>query len=189
MSLEIDTIIAPAAPLARAHNALVDLIRSVAGENGIQVVFSESKIVIKLDDSVRSNLAEANVAQVLTPAGLISNVPRHSTYGTPNVYTNSFQVQATLNATSVWTTIDANGVAVNYTASNHCQVTTNKIEFVGGGGSNTAKFDPNGLRIGNGSNTVAIDFGDITKNMTIREVDVCDANVAKKMLVLASAPY
>jgi hypothetical protein len=28
-----------------------------------------------------------------------------------------------------------------------------------------------------------------TKKLTVREIDVCDAGVAKKMLVLASAPY
>jgi len=34
-----------------------------------------------------------------------------------------------------------------------------------------------------------INVADITKNMTIKEVDVCDSGTPKKMLIIASAPY
>jgi hypothetical protein len=40
-----------------------------------------------------------------------------------------------------------------------------------------------------GAHTLSIVESDLTQDMSIREIDVCDAGVTKKMLVIASAPY
>ncbi len=37
--------------------------------------------------------------------------------------------------------------------------------------------------------TLQIAPGDLSKNMSIKEIDVCSGGVAKKMLVIASDPY
>jgi hypothetical protein len=51
-------------------------------------------------------------------------------------------------------------------------------------------LDSNGLELDNGAGqTARLFFSAFTKNMTIREVDVCVAGVSKKMLILASDPY
>jgi hypothetical protein len=49
-----------------------------------------------------------------------------------------------------------------------------------------------GLTVSDGTYSAVIDVATLTskaKNMTLREIDVCDGGAAKKMLVLASAPY
>lgn len=50
-------------------------------------------------------------------------------------------------------------------------------------------LDSNGLELDNGSQTARIFFTAFTKDLTIREISICDAGVTKKMLVLGSAPY
>lgn len=42
---------------------------------------------------------------------------------------------------------------------------------------------------GAANKTLTLKASDVTHDMGIKEIDVCDAGVAKKMLVLASAPY
>lgn len=41
----------------------------------------------------------------------------------------------------------------------------------------------------NNSMMVTINASDLTKNMTIREIDVCDSGTPKKMKIIASVPY
>jgi hypothetical protein len=51
-------------------------------------------------------------------------------------------------------------------------------------------LDSNGLELDNGAGqTVRLFFTAFTRNMTIREVDVCVGGVSKKMLILASDAY
>jgi hypothetical protein len=45
------------------------------------------------------------------------------------------------------------------------------------------------LMTNSSSKTCSISFASITANMAVREIDVCDGTTAKKMLILASAPY
>jgi hypothetical protein len=40
-----------------------------------------------------------------------------------------------------------------------------------------------------GAKTLQILESDLVQNVSLREIDVCDSGVARKMLVLASAPY
>lgn len=40
-----------------------------------------------------------------------------------------------------------------------------------------------------GTYSISLPATSITRNMTIKEVDVCDGGVAKKMLIVASDPY
>jgi hypothetical protein len=57
-------------------------------------------------------------------------------------------------------------------------------------GSVTWTMDAGGFLMTNASSkTCSISFASITANMCVREIDVCDGTTAKKMLILASAPY
>jgi hypothetical protein len=40
-----------------------------------------------------------------------------------------------------------------------------------------------------GTHSLELLESNLTQSMSIREIDVCDAGVTKKMLVLGSAPY
>jgi len=53
----------------------------------------------------------------------------------------------------------------------------------------TVILDSNGLEVDGGTYKARIFFSDLTKDLTLRELTVCDAGVSKKILVLCSAPY
>lgn len=53
----------------------------------------------------------------------------------------------------------------------------------------TVILDSNGFEVSNGTQNVRIFFSDFSKNMSIKEIDVCVSGVDKKMLILASDPY
>lgn len=46
-----------------------------------------------------------------------------------------------------------------------------------------------GFSVNTGTKSLVIAYADLTRDMSVREIDVCDGGAAKKMLVLASAPY
>ena len=57
-------------------------------------------------------------------------------------------------------------------------------------GTSTIHVQADGkIVIDNGANTLTVDPSDITADMTIREIDVCDGGTAKQMLIIGSAPY
>lgn len=53
----------------------------------------------------------------------------------------------------------------------------------------TVILDSNGLEVDQGTYKARIFFSDLTKDLTLRELTICDAGVVKKILVLSSAPY
>jgi hypothetical protein len=50
-------------------------------------------------------------------------------------------------------------------------------------------LDSAGLEVNDGTYTVKILFADFDRNVSMREIDVCDSGTPKKMLILGSAPY
>jgi hypothetical protein len=59
-------------------------------------------------------------------------------------------------------------------------------------GTSEVTMNATGVTVSDGTYSAVIDVATLTskaKNMTLREIDVCDGGAAKKMLVLASAPY
>lgn len=53
----------------------------------------------------------------------------------------------------------------------------------------TVTLDSNGLEVDGGTYKARIFFTDLTKDLSLRELTVCDAGVSKKILVLCSLPY
>lgn len=54
---------------------------------------------------------------------------------------------------------------------------------------NKITLDSNGFEVDQGTYKARIFFSDLTKDLTLRELTICDAGVSKKILILASAPY
>lgn len=57
---------------------------------------------------------------------------------------------------------------------------------------NSVTIDNYGLEVSNGTYTAKILFTELAsfaKNLSLRELTICDAGVSKKILILASAPY
>ena len=74
--------------------------------------------------------------------------------------------------------------------STYTTPTTYPTELRAVNGSTSVKLDSTGLIItASTGNTCTVNFAGITRSLSIREIDVCDAGTAKKMLILGSAPY
>ncbi len=96
-----------------------------------------------------------------------------------------------LNNGTISIDIDANGVVVTNLFSGYVTKLDNAgaIKFVVGGGTNTITVGPTGFTLYNGVSTVSILFADLTHNMGIKTIDVCDSGTPKQMIVLGSDPF
>lgn len=83
--------------------------------------------------------------------------------------------------------IGSNGVTVD-DATTNTNVDEDGVTYTGTS-SAAASLGVNGLTMTDGTYTLSIPFTDIDRDISIREIDVCDSGTPKKMLILASAPY
>jgi len=170
-SLKIDDSPLAFASFAAKHNALVDLLAGMVGQSGIEIVMAEKNAIIRANIAAgpagpAGNVA-GNTANVVGFNGLLQNV--YVGNAIPNAYPERLEVRGVSNAR---VTINFDEVAALNAAS------TQYVAF----GSNYFYFDA-------GTYSMTLDAADITRNMSVREIDVCSGNVAMKMLVIASAPY
>lgn len=166
---KLDSLRIADAPLAFAsfaakHNALVDLLAGMVGQNGISVVMAEKNAII------RANIAAGNVAA--NTANLVGSTGYLANAYVANANIGTYPTISRVVNTGRTMRMDATGLTVEGSA----------LDF---------KHDPvtglGGWYVG--AYRVEIDSSLITANVTLREIDVCDAGVTKKMLVLGSAPY
>lgn len=166
-SLRIDESPLAFASFAAKHNALVDLLAGMVGQNGISVVMAEKNAIIRANIAAGppGNVA-ANTANLVGSNGYLANAyVANANIGTYPTISRVVNTGRTMR-------MDATGLTVEGSA----------LDF---------KHDPvtglGGWYVG--AYRVEIDSSLITANVTLREIDVCDAGVTKKMLVLGSAPY
>jgi hypothetical protein len=154
------------ASFAAEHNALVDLIASIEGQLGINVnVASSPRKRISFPVGMKAPKQQPRGKILITgnPTALFAYGAGGSSNGTGEVHLN------------------ANGYQVDVDTSNYVRV-TNSTQYVG--------LDPvNGLAVVRGGNSVTIPFAGITRNITLKEIDVCSNGAAKKMIIVASDPY
>ena len=165
-TLTVGPVIKPLGKLKRAHNKLVNLIRTITCKGGLKVSISDGRLIF--DASQITGASEGAAIDVVGDDGKLNKVPKHSTWATPTTYPSTLRVGGTgANVTSM------NGgeiIARNSGGTVYVSLTLSSIEMYG-------------------AKQLLISESALTKNMSIREIDVCDAGVAKKMLVIASAPY
>lgn len=168
-SLRIDDCPFAFASFAAKHNALVDLLASMVGENGISVVMAEKNAIIRSNIAAGNSNANVNFSNVavVTADGRLQNVLSNTAIS--NSYPTRLEVRGVSNDRI---TINFDEVAALNAAS------TQYVAF----GYDYFYFDA-------GTKSLTLDAINITQDMSIREIDVCDGGVAKKMLVIASAPY
>lgn len=143
------------ASFAAKHNALVEMLAGMVGQNGISVVLAEKNAIIRGAGGAGGNVT-------------IDNVATANVVGAGGYLANAYVANANIGTYPT-------ALRVLHVASG------TYMEMASPG-------DLPGIRLV-GVHTLQILESNVTQDMSIREIDVCDAGVTKKMLVLASAPY
>lgn len=160
------------ASFAAKHNALVDMLAGMVGENGISVVMAEKNAIIRANIAGGGTLGNVTgtMANVVGSDGRLQNV--YAGTAIANAYPSYLQVGDP--SPGYRTQIDAGSVlAWDSSVGTYAKISVD-----------------DGLQIRDGvSFSLSIPPSAITANMGVREIDVCVSNVAMKMLVIASAPY
>ncbi len=168
-SLKIETAPLAFASFAAKHNALVDLLAGMVGENGISVVMAERNAIIRANiaaGNVNANVNFSNVS-VVTSNGTLQNVLSNTVNS--NTYPQRLEVRGVSN----------DRITINW--DELAALKSDSTQYVA--------IQYGSIIMDAGSTSLEILAANVTQNMGIREIDVCSGNVAMKMLVLASAPY
>lgn len=228
-SLKVETVPAAFAPTAQAHNALVDLIASMVGQNGAKVTVSEGRILIEYDkttapgnggsgggstDAEELHYNAGTLTIDIDASGVVltkSGITLKMDPVTGALTAESSTYLAGFGATGISATkkSDGTGVYIDSGGSGGDQ----QIQLINAGGNyilikcNEATDDKPTIAIYDSNyvstisaqtitvsknstgKTCTIDGSLLTHDVSLREIDVCDSGVAKKMLVLGSAAY
>jgi hypothetical protein len=169
--LTIETAPAAFSAFAEKHNALVDLIRRIRGVGPITVAISDNNILISVTGAGGSS---GSPVEFITGNGKLGLGVRHSSYVTPTTYPTE------LGVVTGTTSISINSTGVRVVGGSIAVVT----------GSTSITMGSTGFTMSNASGkTCQIFFGALTYDISVREIDICDAGISKKMLVVGSAPY
>ena len=182
-SLRIDDCPFAFASFAAKHNALVDLLAGMVGQNGIDVVMAEKNAIIRANIAAGpagpSGNVAGNTANVVGSTGILQNVY------VGNVIATAYPTALGVVTGTANTHITGSGVAIEVISLGP---TTPVFEV--NQGSYTIQILADGKFKVNGTQSLILDPAALaSSSMAIREIDVCDAGVAKKMLVVASDPY
>jgi hypothetical protein len=162
--LTVGPVIKPLGKLKRAHNKLVNLIRTITCKGGLKVSISDGRLIF--DASQITGASEGAAIDVVGSDGKLNKVPKHSTWAAPSTYPSELRVGSTFHARmEPLVVMVQNSTGSVFTALNSSQISMQ------------------------GAHSLIIAESALTKDMAIREIDVCSGGVAKKMLVIASAPY
>jgi hypothetical protein len=151
--LTVGPVIKPLGKLKRAHNKLVNLIRTITCKGGLKVSISDGRLIFDASEII--GVSEGAAIDVPGSDGKLNKVPKHSTWASPTLYPSELRVVHV-----------SSGVYMAMSSPSNIP----------------------GIRMV-GTHTLAILESDLTHDMSIKEIDVCDGGVTKKMLVIGSDPY
>lgn len=200
------------AEIAAKHNALVDMLAALTGQNGVTVVLSEKNGVIRGNGGGSATIS-GNVTQVVMANGALANCYVANTNA--NAYPTTLKTvnpagNVTIDNLGVvgftFKTVNPSGnviidnagiqanlsgssaiIANSATANVRIDVNGLKAFFPSG----NISFTSGGFEVTNSSNSKVanIAFASLTHNLTIHTITVCDNGVTKSMDLLASDPY
>lgn len=168
--LKIDSAPGAFAEFCRKHNQLVDLIGSIQGVQGVD---------IKVTHTPAKTLSVPG-----TPSGVSKQPKGRITVGFKPPQTGPIPVGSPGgSSTATELHYNSNGIAIDIDGTNGVLLTQLSTGYA-------SRFNPDGTFqvIGNG-NSVDIDPALISHHMTVRTINVCNANVTQSMLIIASAPF
>lgn len=166
-SLKVTTAPLALAPTAQSHNALVALIESMVGDNGVKVTVSEGRILIELSGT--KGPGNSNSGSSGGGGGTPFNNELHYDDGT---------IQ-----------IDIDGDGISVTASGNTFTIDDDGILQWTNGTNSVVIEGDDIQITGTSGALTIGFSDITRSMGIKTISVCDSGTAKSMDIIASDPY
>jgi len=179
-SLKIDDSPLAFAGFAAKHNALVDLLAGMVGQNGISVVMAEKNAIIRANIAAgpAGNVILSNTANVVGFNGLLQNVY------IGNVIANAYPERLrTQNASTTCTFDGAGGNVATGSFSVTMDPVNGELTLLNLTNSTYIK-----LKCPTSGGPDLILQGTV-RSLEMREIDVCDAGVAKKMLIIGSEPY
>jgi hypothetical protein len=150
-------------------------------------------IYASIGDSSTPPTPEGAPINVVGSDGKLNIVPKHSTWTTPTNYPTALKTVNGLLTVEI-------GGSGNLIKTTGGVGGVNTIEVGGSGGAlfqmttSTGAFQLTGTGLlmaplpSTGAG-ITINYSQLTKFMTIKEIDVCSGGVNKKMLILASDPY
>jgi hypothetical protein len=186
-------------------------VRIVRGATKDELTVTDSNVVLSLSGSEGgggSGYTEGTAVEVAQGSdGKLVKVVKHSTATSPANFPTILKVVAG-SPTARTIAIDQNGIKYEDGFSAYIQINHNGL-IVHGGSNNYVQITKDAVQVifdaaGNGVSIVKnegihvytsagkdcyIANSAITRDMSVREIDVCDNGTAKKMLVLGSAPY
>lgn len=150
------------ASFAEKHNALVDLLASMVGQNGITVTIAEKNAIIRGNIANTSNSGGGGISMA-------------------NVY-------ASLNA-NVANVVNATGALANaYIVNANIGAYPSRAKYVTASGN--VVIDSVGVTITKSDTKFCkIAFADITQNISLQNITVCNNGHSNFMLVLGSSPF
>lgn len=172
---------APAAlqELVQKHNALVELIGMIRGVNGIYTHVSRGGIVLSANPTGLSGTgqssgtgASGNVGgtiQAVGTNGTLFDVVEPVSPNVPAGFPTRLRT-TNANSTNYSQMTGTEIVCIDTSIGVYSRLTRASIELVG-------------------VHQLLISEADLVADMAIKEIDVCDAGVTKKMLVIGSDPY
>ncbi len=173
MRLDVDGLSVEGAAADFLHDPVTGIGGGYKGSRKIEVDLSSAPAfdiaVTAAGGLVLTHIASGRTLTLAADATSIRATKADGDFG--SLYNTGFEAQETSSGNAVG--LDANsgnGLAIDIDG---VQITAND----------------NGLIISNGTNNLTIDPALITANMSVREIDVCDAGVTKQMLIVGSAPY
>lgn len=164
-SLKIDDCPYAFASFAAKHNALVDMLAGMVGQNGISVVLAEKNAIIRGAGGAGGNVT-------------IDNVATANVVGAGGYLANAYVANANIGTFPTLLRTGAPGGA-------HARMEPTGIVVQGDAFVNISN---NQIWL-QGAHEFVVYEPLLTHDMGIKEIDVCSGNVAMKMLVIASEPY
>ncbi len=154
------------------------------------------------------NTAAARAVEVVRGSdGKLVTVVTHATGGTPTAYPTTLK---TVTATVKEITLGADGLTVFWGSGKTTTITDEQITVYDGSSKGVLISYAAGIKVSNnasnhygeideggvltvrnatGAKSLVLTPADITQDMSVREIDVCDSGTPKKMLIVGSAPY
>jgi hypothetical protein len=131
---------------------------------------------------------EGDAIDAVGSDGKLNKVPKHSTWTTPSAYPTVLKAED--GTTYILISATSGGLTVSSTAGT-VQITPTSVVVNFAGGSSVNIVRGEGIHVYNATTgkDCYLQLSQVTADMSIREIDVCDGGTAKKMLVLASEPY
>jgi hypothetical protein len=180
-SLKIDDCPYAFASFAAKHNALVDMLSGMVGENGISVVMAEKNAIIRGAGGTGGTVTIDNVAT----ANVVGSDGRLQNVYIGNAIANAYPSKLRTESAATEVEMSANGFFLDVVS-----LPGSTVVWEINQGTYTIQVLADGKFKVNGTQSLVIDPAALaSSSMSIKEIDVCDAGVAKKMLVVASDPY